>query len=145
MATVARPVVWSAIVGTAVVLALLPRTHDRLTTYASASPRLAAADVVAALALLAASMVGLLLEPTRPGLVALGLAAMAWTLQDWAGWYDGPRFAPSVGLVLAPLLVPFLVHAVLAAAQQHRRMRSPLTGRFRPAAWRRWWQRSTGR
>ena len=116
MATVGRPVVWSAIVGTAVLLALVPRTHERLTTYASASPRLAAADVVAALALLVACGVGLLLEPARPGLVALGLAVLAWTVQDWAGWYDGPRFAPSIGIVLAPLLVPLLVHAVLAAA-----------------------------
>ena len=134
MASVGRPLVWSAVVGTAVVLALLPRTHERLTTYASASPRLAAADVVAAMALLAACAVGLSLEPKRPGLVALGLAAMAWTLQDWAGWYDGPRFAPSVGLVLAPLLVPLLVHAVLAAARQHRRMRSLLVALYTAAA-----------
>jgi signal transduction histidine kinase len=126
MATVARPVVWSVVVGAPVVLALVPRSHEGLTTYASASPRLAAADVAAALALLAACLVGLLLEPTRPGLVALGLASLTWTLQDWAGWYDGPGFAPSVGLVLSPLLVPLLVHAVIAAARQHRRMRTPL-------------------
>lgn len=122
MATVARPVVLSAIVGTAVVLAVLPRTHERVTTY-SASPRLAAADTVAALAMLGACGVGLLFEPRRPGLVALALAMLAWAVQDWASWYDGPRVAPSLGIVFAPLLVPLLVHTVLAAAGRHRQLR----------------------
>jgi signal transduction histidine kinase len=126
MATVGRPVVWLVIVGTGTVLALVPRTHENLTTYASASPGLAAADVSAALALLGACVLGLLVDPGRPGLVALGLASLTWSLEDWAGWYEGPGFAPTVGLVVAPMLVPFLVHAALSAAGKQRRMRKPL-------------------
>ncbi|GAA1955647.1 hypothetical protein GCM10009798_13610 [Nocardioides panacihumi] len=122
MAPVARPVLWSVVVGSAVMLTLLPRGHAWLPTYSTVSPRLAAAEVVAALALLTATVVGLLLDPTRPGLVALALAAPVWTVQDWAGWYDGPGFAPTAAIVLAPLLVPLPVHAVLAAAHPHRRV-----------------------
>ena len=130
MAAVGRTVVWCAVVGTLVVLTLVPRVHERLTTYSTASPRLATAEVVATVALLAACVVGLVLQPARPGLVALALAAPAWTLADWAGWYAGPDVMRSLGLVLMPFLVPLLVHAVLAGAGLHVLMRGALVGLY---------------
>ena len=134
MTTVGRTVAWSAVAGTIGVLLIVPRSHDRLTTYASASSQLAAADVLATSALLVACFVGLLVKPARPGVTVLGLAGLVWTVPDWVGWQDGPDVVRSAGLVLAPLVAPLLAHAVLAASGRARQVRPGLVAWYAVAA-----------
>jgi signal transduction histidine kinase len=109
-------VAWASLTGILLVLLVVPRTHDRLTTYATASPQLADADLAATVFLAAACLVGLVLQPARPGVAAVGLAGLAWTLPNLVGWQDGPDLVTSLGMVLTPMLVPLLVHVVLAAS-----------------------------
>jgi signal transduction histidine kinase len=131
---VGRVVAWSALAGTLVVLLAVPRTNDRLTTFATAAPRLAQADLVATLVLIGACLVGLVLQPTRPGTWAVGLAALVWTFPNWTGWLDGPHLVRSIGLALSAFMVPLLVHIALAAAGRDRRHRNALLALYALAA-----------
>jgi signal transduction histidine kinase len=61
------------------------------------------------------------------------VAAASWVAPVWVGWVGGPPLVRSLGLVLAPLLVPALVHLFLAEASSR-----PSTTRTRVvcrAAW----------
>jgi signal transduction histidine kinase len=90
-------------------------THEgELTTYAGASEWAAAVELVAGWGLVAA---GLATSQRRPGVVAGPLAAAAgfvWFAPAFVGWEGGPSFARSLGMLLAGLWLPLLVHAALA-------------------------------
>ena len=124
MAIFVRALAWSAVLLTVTTVVLIPGLSDGITSYAAVSPSLAMADAVAALALAAASATGLLLQPTRPGLIALALAGVVWTLQDLPGWQDGPDLLRMGSLLLSAYLAPLLVHAVVAATGRRDRMRA---------------------
>ena len=132
---VGRVVAWSALAGTLVVLLAVPRTNDRLTTYATASPRLADADLIATFALIGGCLVGLVLQPSRPGVVG-GRSRCARLdpseLERLAA--TGPSLLRSIGLTLSPFLVPLLVHVALAAAGRERRWRRTLIALYLAAA-----------
>jgi signal transduction histidine kinase len=84
------------------------------TSYAAAwSVARLVTDVTGA-ALLAAAAITTVVRPrglVGPLTAAIGVAWWAW---EWVGWEDGPPTARSVAMVVAPLLVPFVVHLVLA-------------------------------
>jgi signal transduction histidine kinase len=90
-------------------------TRDgQLTTYAGASGWALAVELVAGWGLVAA---GLGISQLRPEVIAgpLAVAAgFAWFAPDFVGWEGGPAVARSLGMLLAGLWLPLLVHAVLA-------------------------------
>jgi signal transduction histidine kinase len=94
--------------------AVVINTGDDPTSYAAASTGAAAADLVAGLALIAAGSFAWA-ERIRGSLgpVTILLGA-AWLALDWVGWVDGPAVVRSVATIAAPLLLPLLVHLVLA-------------------------------
>jgi len=84
------------------------------TTYASASATVFVADVAAGLALLAAGALAFGIRPEGSvGPITAGLG-VAWLAADWIGWDGGPPFARSLAMVIAPFLVPLLVHLTCA-------------------------------
>jgi signal transduction histidine kinase len=99
----------------AVALLFLPRAHAALTTYASASPAAAAADLAAGLMLLIA---GAVVWPTRKGsqlgLVSF-LAGIAWFAPDLIGWVGGPSLVRTIGMVVGPFALPLIAHLAMLA------------------------------
>jgi signal transduction histidine kinase len=99
----------------ALVLLFLPRSYAALTTYASASPVAAAADLAAGLMLLAAAAV---VWPARRGgrlgLVAF-LAGIAWFAPDVVGWAGGPSLLRTIGMVVAPFGLPLIADLAMLA------------------------------
>ena len=82
------------------------------TSYASGSDLAQAADLLAGLALLGA---GALAWQQQPGSGVAGaaiLAGVAWSAQDWIGWEGAPAVR-TAGALLAPLLVPLVLHLAL--------------------------------
>lgn len=124
MVTFGRALAWGAVLLTATSIAFPPAAPDASTTVAPVSSALEAIHVIAALAVSAAAATGLLLQPGRPGLVALALAGAVWTAQDWAGWQDGPNAVRVGGLLLSTYLVPLLIHAVVAGAGRPGQVRA---------------------
>jgi signal transduction histidine kinase len=93
----------------------VPRADFPVTTYAATSDAAHAADLAAGLALLAA---GALTALVARGVVVAALATLAgvaWFGPDWVGWEGGPVMLRSLGAVVAPFVLPLLVHLVLAA------------------------------
>lgn len=95
-------------------VAVLATQGSVVVAYATASGVASAATIVAGLALVAAGLVAWLVR--APGLLGplAAAAGAAWLAPVWVGWQTGPTFARSVGMVVAPFLVPLLVHLLLA-------------------------------
>jgi signal transduction histidine kinase len=99
--------------GMATVL-LVPYSSDPPTTYGSGSEFARGADIGAGLSLLAAGLAMTIVRRNWMGIVAL-LAGAAWFAPDWVGWEEGAPLVRSIAMVLAPFLVPLLLHLVLVA------------------------------
>lgn len=87
-----------------------------VTTYAAASPRLAAAALVAGLGLIAvATAAHVASHAPRIGSFAT-LLGIAWLAPIWVGWqgHVASGLVRSIGMVGVPFLVPVLAHLVLA-------------------------------
>ena len=91
------------------------------TTHASLSVRATALDLIAGLGLIAA---GVLARERRPIGALTMLIGVAWLAADWVGWATGPGFARSAALVVAPFLLPLIVHLMLAGVMTSRVARS---------------------
>ena len=84
------------------------------TSYAAASAAAHIANDITGVALLAAAAISAVIRP-RGSIAPLTAAiGVAWLAPDWVGWDDGPPVARSVAMVVAPLLLPLIVHQVLA-------------------------------
>lgn len=123
MVTFGRALAWCAVLLTVTSTAFPPSAREASIARAPVSPVASTADAAAALALSVAAATGLLLQPARPGLVALALAGAVWTVQDWAGWQDGSNTLRMAALLFSTYLAPLLVHAVVAATGQRGRVR----------------------
>ena len=84
------------------------------TTYAAASTAAAAFDLIAGLGLIGIGVLAYLQRARgSTGPVAILLGA-AWLAPDWVGWTGGHTLVRSLAMIVAPFLVPLLVHLVLA-------------------------------
>ena len=83
-------------------------------SYAAKSTPAAIVDLTAGLGLIAAGATYALNR--RRGSVGLLVAmiGVAWLSADWIGWSDGPAIVRSAAMVIAPFLLPLLVHLVVA-------------------------------
>jgi signal transduction histidine kinase len=93
---------------------VVARHEGRFTTYAGTAGWAAALDLVAGWGLVAA---GLAVSRLRPRCIAgplAGASGIAWLAPDFVGWEGGPAAVRSIGMLVAGLWLPLLVHAVLA-------------------------------
>jgi signal transduction histidine kinase len=83
-------------------------------SYASTSTSAAIIDLSAGLGLIVAGAAyGLTRQRGSIGLLA-AMIGVAWLSVDWIGWADGPAIARSVAMVVAPFLLPLVVHLSVA-------------------------------
>jgi signal transduction histidine kinase len=113
VSTLAAPVAALACAGLAFVLVLVAGTPE--TTYAGSSAVARTVDVAAAAALLGAAVLAALEPRTRRLAVLAAAIAVAWLGPHLEGWDGGPPVVRSFGAVVAPFLLPLVVHLVLAA------------------------------
>ena len=107
------------------VAALLTVDHGGAfeTTYAGALPAARVADLAAGLGLIAAGALAATQPRTRRlGVLAL-VAGLAWFGADWEGAESAQPILRSLGAVVAPVMLVFVFHLVLAAPDG--RVRSP--------------------
>ena len=98
------------------------------TTYAAALPAARVADLVAGLGLVAAGGLAATQPRTRRvGLLAL-LAGLAWFGADWEGAEAGSTLLRSLGAVVTPFTLVFVLHLVLAAPDGHVRLPAARVG-----------------
>ncbi|MGI8694285.1 MAG: sensor histidine kinase [Geodermatophilaceae bacterium] len=94
-----------------------------VTTYADVSGQAALAFVAAGLGLIAAGCLAATDRATGSLWALCILAGAAWLSPALVGWESGPAVVRSTGMVLAPFLLPLLVHLLLAAPSG--RLRGP--------------------
>ena len=97
---------------TAVVLVLADTPSG--TSYHAESGLAAAADLAAGLGLLTAGVVALSGRVRRHLGALAALAGVVWFAPDWEAWSTGPAIARSLGMAVAPLVLPLLFHLLLA-------------------------------
>lgn len=94
------------------------------TTYGAALPAARVADVAAGLGLVVAGAIAC----TQPQVRRLGVLALltgvAWFGADSDGWEAGPPLLRSVGALVAPFLIPLVLHIALTAPDGRLRSRS---------------------
>jgi signal transduction histidine kinase len=87
---------------------------DFHTTYAAALPASRVADIAAGLGLIVAGGIAVSQPRTRLlGMLAM-LAGVAWFGPDWEGAEQGPALLRSLGALIAPFALVFVVHLALA-------------------------------
>lgn len=83
-------------------------------SYAATSTSAAIVDLAAGLGLIVAGAAyGLARQRRSVGLLS-AMIGVAWLSVDWIGWADGPAIARSVAMIVAPFLLPFVVHLSVA-------------------------------
>jgi len=89
---------------------------ERRTTYVEYSVLALTLTLAAGVALIIAGLIVSLLGPAAQlGDLAL-LAGLVWFASVWVGWFKGPPWVRSVGMLAAGFLFPLLIHLVLAAS-----------------------------
>jgi signal transduction histidine kinase len=87
---------------------------DLPTRYAATSPLAAAADLSAGLGLIAAGIFACFERPAGSVGPVTTLLGVAWFAPDWVGWDGGSSALRSLAMVMAPFLLPLLVHLLVA-------------------------------
>jgi signal transduction histidine kinase len=113
-----------AVAGAAATVVALTNLDRVVTTYATASGLAAAATLVAGLALVAAGLIAWLDRPASVFGPLAAAAGLAWLAPVWVGWQAGPSLARSLGMVVAPFLLPLLVHQLISAPTGRLRTRA---------------------
>jgi len=98
-----------------VALAAFAQRSEFVTTHAAESTPATFVFVAAGLGLLTAGCLACLDRATGMLWALCVMAAVAWLSPALVGWAAGPALARSVGMVLAPFLLPLLVHLLLTA------------------------------
>jgi signal transduction histidine kinase len=94
---------------------LVVDSHSVLpTSYAATSVVAHVANDITGVALLAGAAISAAVRPRGSIAPLTAAVGVAWLAADWVGWDDGPPVARSVAMVVAPLLLPLIVHLVLA-------------------------------
>jgi signal transduction histidine kinase len=116
----AGSIILAGLATVALTLLVVPRTELPTTMYAGTTPSAALADATAGLALAIAGALAWLLWVQRPSVgVAAALAGVGWVAHDLVGWHGGPVVVRSLGTVLEPLLLPAILHLVIATLGPH--------------------------
>ena len=95
-------------------VAVVAHVTEASQTYAATSTSAAIVDLAPGLGLVVAGVAyGLVRQRRSVGLLA-AMIGVAWLSVDWIGWADGPAIVRSVAMVVAPFLLPFVVHLSVA-------------------------------
>jgi signal transduction histidine kinase len=86
----------------------------RPTTYGAGSTAAAVADLAAGLGAIAAGCLAFVLGRHASLAALMTLIGVTWLAADWTGWEGGPAVARSIAMVVAPFLVPVVLHLALA-------------------------------
>jgi signal transduction histidine kinase len=123
-AHIARFVVGSVALASAVGALVVGLGPGEFTTYAGRSTPAAALAVIAGLSLTLGGLVASFRRSTmRVGQLAL-IPGFLWFAPFWVGWAGGPPLVRSLGMVFAGFLFPVLVHLVLAYPTGHLQSRA---------------------
>jgi signal transduction histidine kinase len=85
----------------------------RSTTYGAASTAAAVADLAAGLGSIAAGCLAFVLGKRASLAALMTLIGVTWLAPDWIGWEGGPAAARSIAMIVAPFLVPLVLHLAL--------------------------------
>lgn len=95
-------------------VAVVAHVTEAPQSYAATSTSAAIVDLAAGLGLVVAGAAyGLARQRGSVGLLS-AMIGVAWLSVDWIGWADGPAIARSVAMIVAPFLLPFVVHLSVA-------------------------------
>lgn len=89
-------------------VSLIPRS------YAAMSTQAAVVDLAAGLGLIAAGGFSWHNQERGSGGLLTALIGVTWLATDWVGWADGPAITRSVAMVIAPFLLPLVIHLGVA-------------------------------
>ena len=102
------------VVGAAAAIGAMSTSDQWVTSYAQVSGSVAAVTLTAGLGLVAAGIFAVW-DRTMGAAGQLTIAiGLGWFALMWIGWVAGPEFARSLGMLVAPLLLPALVHLVIS-------------------------------
>jgi signal transduction histidine kinase len=107
------PIVLAVVFGTLSV-AVVADLGETTRSYASTSTTAAILDLAAGLGLVAAGVFHWWTHQRGSIGVFTAFVGVAWLSADWIGWADGPAMARSVAMVVAPFLVPLVLHLSVA-------------------------------
>ncbi|TCO52003.1 histidine kinase [Kribbella antiqua] len=98
----------------AAAIGAMSTTDQLVTSYADLSGGFAAATLVAGLGLVAVGTFAVWDRTVGAAGQLSVVAGLGWLAPTWIGWSGGPQLARSLGMVVAPLMLPALVHLVVA-------------------------------
>jgi signal transduction histidine kinase len=100
--------------GAAAAIGAMSTSDQRITNYAQVSSGVAAATLAAGLGLVAAGTFAVW-DRTISAAGQLTVAAgLGWFASMWTGWAAGPELARSLGMIVAPFVLPALVQLVIS-------------------------------
>jgi len=112
-AVLGLPIVLAVVFG-ALSVAIVADLGAEPRSYASTSTSAAILDLMAGLGLVAAGAFHWWTHQRGSIGVLTALVGVAWLSADWIGWNDGPAVVRSVAMVVAPFLVPLVLHLGVA-------------------------------
>ena len=113
LSRVGLPIVLAVVFG-ALSVAVVADLGGSARSYASTSTSAAILDLTAGLGLVAAGVLHWWTHQRGSIGVLTALVGVAWLSSDWIGWADGPAVARSAAMVVAPFLVPLILHLSVA-------------------------------
>jgi signal transduction histidine kinase len=124
---VGLPIVLAAAIG-ALSIAVVADLAATTRSYASTSTSAAILDLTAGLGLVAAGAFHWWTHQHGSVGILTSLVGVAWLSADWIAWADGPAVARSAAMVVAPFLVPLVLHLGVAfpTGTVHSRAHRPL-------------------
>ncbi|MFI6832510.1 sensor histidine kinase [Kribbella sp. NPDC050241] len=100
--------------GAAAAIAAMSTSDQRVTNYAQVSRGVATATLAAGLGLVAAGTFAVWDRTIGPAGQLTIAAGLGWFASMWTGWTAGPELVRSLGMIVAPLVLPALVHLVIS-------------------------------
>jgi hypothetical protein len=112
------PIVLAVVFG-ALSIAVVADLAATTRSYASTSTSAAILDLTAGLGLVAAGAFHWWTHQRGSIGVLTALVGATWLSADWIGWADGPAVVCSAVMVVAPFLVPLVLHLSVAFSDRH--------------------------
>ncbi|WP_406054281.1 sensor histidine kinase [Kribbella sp. NBC_00889] len=100
--------------GAAAAIAAMSTSDQRVTNYAQVSRGVATATLAAGLGPVAAGTFAVWDRTIGPAGQLTIAAGLGWFASMWTGWTAGPELVRSLGMIVAPLVLPALVHLVIS-------------------------------
>ncbi|MFG1622712.1 sensor histidine kinase [Kribbella sp. NPDC049227] len=102
------------VVGAAAAIGALSTSDQRVTNYAQVSGSVAALTIAAGLGLVMAGTFAVWDRTIGTAGQLTIVAGLGWFASMWTGWGAGPELARSLGMAVAPLVLPALIHLVIS-------------------------------